>query len=339
MVQAAIYGCKEGMLSSDEAAFFREADPWGFILFARNCQDAEQITRLCHDLRERVGRNAPILIDQEGGRVARLVPPVAPRRPPMDRFGELMKLDPKKAKEAARLGAKLLAEDCRAVGVDVNCVPVLDVPEPGAHDIIGDRALSRRAEAIATLGREVVEGSIEGGCLPVVKHLPGHGRALADSHLELPRVSARREDLEAVDFAPFAALHDAPLGMTAHIVYEALDPDRPATLSPMLIETVIRGEIGFDGLLMTDDLSMKALQGSFTDRASEALKAGCDLVLHCNGEMDEAQAVAAGTGALSKDAQRRSEAALARIPRDRPGFDREAAEARFAELLAPVTTA
>jgi beta-N-acetylhexosaminidase len=301
--------------------------------------EAEQVLRLCRDLRESVGRNAPILIDQEGGRVARLTPPLAPRRPPMDRFGELSKLDPKRADEAAFLGAKLLAEDCRALGVDVNCVPVLDVPQPGAHAVIGDRALSSRAEVIARLGRQVVDGTIAGGCLPVVKHLPGHGRAEADSHHDLPRVSAPRAELEAVDFEPFRALSDAPLGMTAHIVYDALDPDRPATLSEAVIRDVIREGFGFDGLLMTDDLSMKALTGGFAERASGSLKAGCDLVLHCNGEMPEMTEVAKGTSALTSDAERRSAAALSLIPRDRPEFDREAAEARFAELLRPVLAA
>ncbi|MBB4657714.1 beta-N-acetylhexosaminidase [Parvularcula dongshanensis] len=338
MATAAIYGCAGETLSSDEAAFFRDADPWGFILFARNCGGTKQIVRLCHQLRETVARNAPILIDQEGGRVARLKPPLAPRRPPMDRFGELAKLDPEKAKEAAFLGAKLLAEDCRNLGIDVNCVPVLDVPQPGAHDIIGDRALSTRAEMIGTLGRQVVDGSLAGGCLPVIKHLPGHGRALADSHLELPRVTDDREELEEVDFAPFRALADAPLGMTAHIVFDALDPDRPATLSGTVIRDVIREGFGFDGLLMTDDLSMKALTGRFRDRAEASLNAGCDVVLHCNGEMAEMTDVAEGAKALEGEAARRGDAALALIPRDRPDFDRDGAEARFSELLRPVIT-
>ena len=314
MVQAAIYGVAGEAVTADEKAFLRDADPWGFIVFKRNLGEADRIRRLCADLREAVGRDAPILIDQEGGRVARLVPPLAPRRPPMDRYGELAKLDPAKAESAARLGASLLARDCRTLGIDVNCAPVLDVRQPGTHDAIGDRALARDARTVTRLGRAVIEGTMAGGCLPVIKHLPGQGKAEADSHLELPRIRAPREELEAVDFAPFAALNDAPLGMTTHVVFEAIDPDRPCTQSEAVIEDAIRGACGFGGLLMTDDLSMHALGGGFRERTERALAAGCDLVLHCNGDMAEMAGVAEGAGPLTAAAARRSDRALAMRP-------------------------
>ena len=335
MVQAAIYGVLGTALTPDEAAFLRDADPWGFIVFRRNLDEADQVRRLCADLRAAVGRDAPVLIDQEGGRVARLVPPLAPRRPAMDRYGELSKLDPAKADEAARLGARLLARDCRTLGIDVNCAPVLDVRQPGTHDAIGDRALARDPQTVARLGRAVIEGTLAGGCLPVVKHLPGQGRAEADSHLELPRIRAPLDELRAVDFAPFTALSDATLGMTTHVVFEAIDPERPCTQSPAVIAEAIRGAGGFDGLLMTDDLSMHALGGGFQERAERALGAGCDLVLHCNGDASEMRAVAEGVQALTPDAERRSARALAARP---GGVDAmgEAEEARLNALLRPV---
>ena len=334
MVQATIYGVSGETLTPGEAAFLRDADPWGFIVFRRNLGEADQVRRLCAGLREAVGRDAPILIDQEGGRVARLVPPLAPKRPPMDRYGELAKLDPAKAEEAARLGAKLLARDCRRLGIDVNCAPVLDVRQPDTHDAIGDRALARDPQTVARLGRAVMDGLMVGGCLPVIKHVPGQGKAMSDSHHELPRVTAPREELEAVDFPPFRALRDAPLGMTTHVVLEAIDPDHPCTQSKAVIEDAIRGACGFDGLLMTDDLSMHALAGDFTQRAERALAAGCDVVLHCNGDMDEMEAVAAGAGALSADGQRRADAALAVRPVEDAGAEAED-EMTFAALLKP----
>ena len=335
MVQAAIYGVAGTRLTADEAAFLRDADPWGFIVFRRNLADADDIRRLCADLREAVGRNAPVLIDQEGGRVARLVPPLAPRRPPMDRYGELAKLDPSRAQAAAFLGAKLLARDCRTLGIDVNCAPVLDVRQPDTHDAIGDRALARDARTVARLGRAVVDGTLAGGCLPVVKHVPGQGRAEADSHLELPRIRATRAELEATDFAPFRALADAVLGMTTHVVFEAIDPERPCTQSRAVVEDAIRGACGFDGLLMTDDLSMHALGGGFAQRAERALDAGCDLVLHCNGDMAEMRAVAVGAAPLTPDAERRSARALAMRPADAARMA-EADEAALDEMLRPV---
>ncbi|MEM9421226.1 MAG: beta-N-acetylhexosaminidase [Pseudomonadota bacterium] len=336
MASAAIYGCEGTTLGEAEEKFFREADPWGFILFRRNCESADQVWALCDALRSAVGREAPILVDHEGGRVSRLSPHIAPKRPPMEVFFQIVAdagLDP--AVKAARLGGELLARDASAIGLNVNCVPMIDVRQPDAHEIVGDRALGEDPDTVIALGRAVMEGTLKGGCLPVIKHIPGHGRAKADSHLELPRVDAAADELNAVDFAPFSALSDAPLGMTAHIVYDALD-EAPATLSSSVIEDVIRRKIGFDGLLMTDDLSMKALQGSFTDRAEASLKAGCDLVLHCNGEMKEMTAVAAGTGALTAKAEARSERALAQLC-PVGDVDLEALEEAFASLTNTAT--
>ena len=311
MVSAAIYGCEGTALSESEEKFFRETDPWGFILFRRNCETADQVWSLCDALQSAVGREAPILVDHEGGRVSRRSPHIAPKRPPMGLFFEIAETKGiEVGVKAARLGGELLARDAMAVGLNVNCVPMVDVRQPDAHDIVGDRALGEAPDIVTALGRAVMEGTFAGGCLPVIKHIPGHGRATSDSHLDLPKVEASREDLEDNDFAPFKALADAPLGMTAHIVFEALDADRPATLSPQVIEKIIRGTIGFDGLLMTDDLSMKALSGSFTDRAAASLKAGCDLVLHCNGDMVEMKAVAEGTGELTEGGEVRSQRAL-----------------------------
>ncbi len=331
--KAVIFGCSGETVTPEEVQFFQTHQPWGFILFARNCASPQQIQTLCSDLRACVNDpDAPILIDQEGGRVARLKPPQWPARPPMEHF---TKLGASESEEAAFLGARLLAEDVREVGVNVNCVPVLDVPLPDAHDIIGDRALGTMPEQVARLGREVIDGSLDGQVLPIIKHIPGHGGAMADSHLDLPIVDASREELENIDFAPFRALNDAPMAMTAHVVYSAIDADNPATLSPTVINKVIRGHIGFDGLLMTDDLWMKALSGSFKDRCEQALTAGCDMLLHCNGEMDEMQPIAATAPILSGKALERAERVMAAL-KPVSAFDREAAEERFNKLLKPV---
>jgi beta-N-acetylhexosaminidase len=292
---AAIYDCEGARLSKDERAFFRDADPWGFILFARHCESRENVRALCDELRDCVGRaGAPILIDQEGGRVARLKPPLFPAHPPMGAIGALWTKSEQDARDAARLNGFLLARMITELGVTVDCAPMLDVRQKDAHDIVGDRAASEDPDVVAALGRELMEGLLEGGALPVIKHIPGHGRARADSHHELPRVSASRDDLRAVDFKPFRALNDAPMGMTAHIVFEAYDPELPATLSPSVIRDVIRGEIGFDGLLMTDDLKMKALKLPLEHRAEAALKAGCDIALCCNFSLAEKVAAARG---------------------------------------------
>lgn len=304
---AAIYAPAGTELNEAEGAFFREASPWGFILFSRNVDDPQQVLRLTSELRNTVGRNAPILIDQEGGRVQRLRAPHWKEWPPVRDLGD-EGADELSVLKALRQRYGEIARELIAVGIDVNCVPLLDVPQPNAHPIIGNRALGWSATEIAVRGREAMAGLMENGVLPVIKHLPGHGRALHDSHEELPRVSATLEELRKVDFPPFLSMRDAPLGMTAHVVYEALDPENCATLSPAVLD-VIRMELGFDGLLMTDDLSMKALTGPMRERAQTALDAGCDVVLHCNGDMDEMQEVASVTPHLSGDGQRRAERA------------------------------
>jgi len=327
---ACILGCEGLKLSEDERAFFRDADPWGFILFKRNVESPDQVRALTEDLRDCIGRaDAPILIDQEGGRVQRLGPPHWRRYPPGRAYGDLLANDPLQRREIARLGARLLAHDLVAVGINVDCLPVLDVPAPGAHDVIGDRAYGDEVQTVALLGRAAAEGLIAGGVLPVIKHIPGHGRATADSHLNLPVVDARRAELEARDFEPFRVLSDMPMAMTAHVVYAALDPRQPATTSPMVIRKVIRGAIGFSGLLMSDDLSMKALSGDFAERTHASLAAGCDVVLHCNGNMAEMKAVLSGCRTLQGKAKARAAAALDRLARSPEPFDAGEARARF----------
>ena len=287
---AAIYAPAGHELSDIEREFFRETSPWGFILFARNVDNPQQVLRLTSDLRETVGRNAPILIDQEGGRVQRLRAPHWKEWPPVRDLGDEDD-DEISVLHALRQRYAEIARELISVGIDVNCVPLLDVPQPNAHPIIGNRALGWTATEIAVRGREAMAGLMENGVLPVIKHLPGHGRSLHDSHEELPRVPAALDELRRVDFPPFLSMRDAPLGMTAHVIYDAMDPDRCATLSPIVLE-VVRTELGFDGLLMTDDLGMKALTGPMAERARSALDAGCDVVLHCNGDMDEMQEIA-----------------------------------------------
>ena len=336
MPSAAIYDCEGSRLNAEEKAFFRDVDPWGFIVFARHCSSAEELRAHCDELRECVGReDAPILIDQEGGRVARMKPPTFPAHPAPAIFGELWRLDPEKAREAARLNALLLARMVSDAGVTVNCVPMLDAPQPDADEtVIGDRACARHPDVIAALGAEVLAGTLNGGALPVIKHLPGHGRALCDSHHALPQVSARREDLRAVDFQPFQALKDAPMGMTAHVVYEAYDADQPATLSPVIVQDVIRGEIGFDGLLFTDDLRMKALGGAFDGRLRDSYGAGCDVALCCNFTLAEKIESAKALVALDGVSADRAKAATACLqPVERP--DTEPLYARLNALLKP----
>lgn len=329
-IRACILGLAGPTLSPEEAAFFRDVQPWGFILFGRNVESPDQVRRLTAALRETVGRaDAPILVDQEGGRVQRLRPPHWRSYPPGRAYGRIAGNDPLLQREITRLGARLIAHDLASLGINVDCVPVLDVPDPSGHEIIGDRAYGPGPEQVAALGRAAAEGLIAGGVLPVMKHMPGHGRAKADTHLELPVVEAPYEALDGRDFAPFRALSDMPLGMTAHVVYGAIDAKNPGTTSMRVIRDVIRGAIGFDGLLMTDDLSMKALSGDFTTRAHRALAAGCDMVLHCNGDMAEMQAVVKGVRELKGRAARRAEAALARIPRAVEPLDLDEAAARF----------
>jgi beta-N-acetylhexosaminidase len=294
-----IFGCAGTSLSDDEISFYRRVDPLGFILFARNVDTPDQVRALVQSMRDAVGRRAPVLIDQEGGRVQRLKPPHWPRRPAMAVYGKLAARDPALAARAAGLHARLIAADLLALGIDVDCAPVLDVPVPGITDAIGDRAISADPAIVATLGRAVRDGLLAGGVMPVIKHLPGHGRALVDSHATLPVVRAGRDELRAVDLVPFKALADTPWGMTSHCLYAAIDPDLPATRSPTVIAELIRGEIGFDGLLVSDDLSMGALTGGYDDRAAACLAAGCDVALHCNGKMDEMEGVARGVGPMS----------------------------------------
>jgi beta-N-acetylhexosaminidase len=329
-LRACILGCAGPTLSTQEAAFFRDVKPWGFILFGRNVENPDQVRRLTEALRDTAGRaDAPILVDQEGGRVQRLKAPHWRTYPPGRAYGRLAGNDPLLKREITRLGARLIAHDLAALGINVDCVPVLDVPDPGGHEIIGDRAYGQTPDEVASLGRAAAEGLIAGGVLPVIKHIPGHGRAMADSHIELPVVEAGYGELDARDFPPFRALSDMPMAMSAHVIFTAVDPKRPATTSRKVNRQVIRGAIGFDGLLMTDDLSMKALQGDFTARARDSLAAGCDVVLHCNGDMGEMRAVVAGTGDLKGKAARRAQAALARIPRKVEPLDVAEAVARF----------
>ena len=330
--RALIVGLSGPDLTDDERRFFREIDPWGFILFRRNVVDRAQVARLTAELRAAVGRRAPVLIDQEGGRVQRLAPPVWPAYPPGRAYGQLA--SPFARREAAWLGARLIAHDLHEVGVDVDCLPVLDVPSPGAHDVIGDRAYGADPATVASLGRAAAEGLLSGGVLPVVKHIPGHGRAGADSHHDLPVVDAPLAELEARDFAPFRVLADMPLAMTAHVVFTAIDAGRPATTSPEVISRIIRGAIGFKGLLMSDDLSMKALSGGFRARTEAALAAGCDVALHCNGDLAEMRAVAEGAPVLAGKAKRRAAAALARIKHLPEPFDPVDAAARLDAVLA-----
>lgn len=309
----AIFGFAGLALTDAERGFFREADPVGFIVFARNCRDKAQLRALTDSLRDLSGRDdVPILIDQEGGRVARLKPPEWPEFPSSWRFAELYEKAPISAIEAARVNAQAIALTLAEMGVNVDCLPLLDVRQEGSHDIVGDRALGSEPMQVAALGRAVLEGLEAGGVVGVVKHMPGHGRSRVDSHKELPIVEASEEEL-AVDIAPFLALKDAAMGMTAHLLYRAWDEERPGSLSPIVIEKIIRGRIGFDGLLMSDDLAMGALSGTAGERARDAVAAGCDIALYCSGELAENEDVAAALGEIGEAASARLERAMARI--------------------------
>jgi beta-N-acetylhexosaminidase len=330
---AFIAGAAGALLTADECAFLREADPWGLILFARNVESPDQVSRLVAGFREAVGRaDAPVLVDQEGGRVQRLGPPHWPSYPSGATYGQLYRRDQSAGLTAARLGARLIAADLAALGISVDCMPIADVPVPGADSVIGGRAFGATAGVVSAIAAAFAEGLLDGGVLPVVKHIPGHGRAAADSHHQLPVVATDRPTLEATDFAAFRPLAGLPLAMTAHVVFSAIDSIAPATTSATMVREVIRGSIGFDGLLMSDDLSMNALSGTIAQRARAVIAAGCDVVLHCNGRLDEMQAVAAETPRLSGRAAERAAAALAsqRRPTD---IDVAAARDRFAALL------
>ena len=310
---AAILGCAGPRLSEAERRFFATADPFGFILFARNIEDADTLRRLTGELRDAVGWNAPIFIDQEGGRVQRIRPPLARDWPPP--LDHVVRLGAD-AEAGMRLRSQILALDLQGYGIDGNCAPMLDVARPATHAVLRNRCYGETLETVVRIGRAVAEGLMAGGVLPVIKHMPGHGLAQIDSHLDLPRSPAAREELDAVDFAAFKPFSDLPLGMTAHLVFDAID-DAPATTSRRMID-LIRHEIGFYGLLMTDDISMQALSGPVAARGAAALAAGCDLVLHCNGDLAEMQALVERVGPMSAAALTRAEAALAARPEPEP---------------------
>ena len=332
-----IFGCAGLTLSPDDRAFFREADPLGFILFGRNVADPAQVRALVTDLRRSVGRvDAPVLIDQEGGRVARLRPPHWRAAPPAGRIGALAATQGLDAAcEAVRLNSRLMAAELADLGIDVDCAPVADVPISGAHDVIGDRAFADDPVLVGKLAHAAAIGLLEGGVIPIVKHIPGHGRARADSHAELPVVDTAEGLLARTDFVPFHTLAHLPWAMTAHVLYSAIDPERPATTSPRVITDIIRGAIGFDGVLVSDDISMKALRGALPDLATAILQAGCDLVLHCTGDLAEMRSIAPALSPLPEaTAQRLRRGRDMRLPQDGAhGWDRAAARARFDELM------
>ena len=330
---AAIFGLSGPHLTEAERDLFLRAQPVGYILFARNIQSPNQVKSLTADLRGLSEATPLILIDQEGGRVARLKPPHWRAAPSARRFGDLARTDRDAACRATGINAGLLAAELAVLGINVDCAPVLDLPVSGAHDIIGDRAFAADPETVSLLGRAFCAGMIAAGVLPVIKHIPGHGRATVDSHQDLPRVPDTLETLRRTDFAPFTALADMPLAMTAHIVYVAIDAEAPATLSRKVIQETIRGEIGFDGVLMTDDLGMRALSGTPESLAETALRAGCDLILHCSGDLSEMQSITEACGAPGPDAQRRICQALALLPAGSATVDMAAMLDELASLL------
>jgi beta-N-acetylhexosaminidase len=330
---AFITGVAGTELTAEERAFIATARPWGFILFKRNVADPAQVSSLARELRSLIGdADAPILIDQEGGRVQRFGPPHWPLYPPGAAFGRLYDLDPALGLTAARLSARLIADDLISTGVTVDCLPLADVPVAGANAVIGDRAYGTEPGKVAAIARAVTEGLEDGGILPVLKHIPGHGRATADTHFALPRVDTPESELKTTDFAAFQPLSDLPMAMTAHVVFSAFDAAHPATTSARMIERVIRGFIGFQGLLMSDDLSMNALAGSIAERTRAVFAAGCDIVLHCNGKLEEMRQVAGETPELSGKALDRANRALAARKPPKP-FDRAAARAELDALI------
>ena len=306
----AIFGLAGLALTDDERAFFREADPAGYILFGRNVQDRAQVRALTEELRAIHGRERLLIsIDQEGGRVARMKPPEWEPFPPGEAFARLWRVAPASAIEAARANAEALGHDLAEVGITVDYTPLLDVRQPGAHDVIGDRAFGTEPMQVAALGRAVLDGLARAGIAGCIKHMPGHGRACADSHKELPTVEADEAELET-DLEPFRTLRNAPIGMTAHVRYTAWDAENPGTLSPVVIKEVIRGRIGFSGLLLTDDIDMEALAGSVPERAERAIAAGCDIVLNCWAKMDDMVGIAERLPVISNMAQKRLDHAL-----------------------------
>lgn len=333
-MRALITGLAGPDLAPAEAEFLRRVRPCGLILFARNLVSHDQIARLVADARTAIGHDDNlVLIDQEGGRVQRLRPPLGRSLPPARAYAELYAANRDAALDAARSQSRLVAADLAALGINCDCAPVLDVPVAGAHDIIGDRAYGTTPEQVAALGRAVAEGFLDGGVLPVIKHIPGHGRATADSHLDLPVVETPHALLSATDFAPFKALADMPAAMTAHVVFAAIDPHNPASTSARVTGDVIRGEIGFDGLLMSDDLSMRALSGTIGTRAEAVIAAGSDVALHCNGDLAEMEEAAARLPTLTGKSRLRFFAAMARLGRPQP-FDPATAVAKLSQVLA-----
>ena len=328
MMQAAIYGLEGLALSADERGFFSDCKPSGFILFRRNCDNPGQLLQLTDSLRALTGRDdVPILIDQEGGRVARMRPPQWPAFPAAEKFADLYALAPSSAIEAIRANASALALMLRSAGINVNALPLLDVRQKGASDIIGDRSLGYEPMQVAALGRAVLDGFARAGLIGIIKHIPGHGRALVDSHKDLPVVTASADELE-IDLEPFERLSSAAMGMTAHVVYTAWDPELPSSQSRRVIHDIIRERIGFNGWLMSDDIGMEALKGDFGSRAAKVVEAGCDVALHCSGNMTEMIAVASAVPAMSSDGNERLERALAsmRIEADDLDFAEEIAK-------------
>jgi beta-N-acetylhexosaminidase len=334
-MRAFITGLAGSALTEGERGFLREAQPWGLILFKRNVTEPGALRRLVEEARAALGRGAPVLVDQEGGRVQRLGPPHWPSYPPGAAYGAIYDRDREAGLAAARLGARLIAADLALLGIDVDCLPLADVQSAGVSPAIGDRGYGATPDKVAAIAGAVAQGLREGGVLPVLKHMPGHGRANVDTHKSLPVVDADRATLEATDFAAFRPLAGLPLGMTAHVVFSAIDPVAPATVSVTIVRDVIRDSIGFKGLLMSDDISMGALSGSVAERSRAALAAGCDVVLHCNGEMAEMLAVAGEAPPLSGASARRATAALA-AKRPAAPIDLAAARAQFAGLMAGV---
>jgi beta-N-acetylhexosaminidase len=336
MTKAFITGCSGTRLSADERRLFDDERPWGLILFARNIRDAQQIRDLVADFREVVGnREAPVLIDQEGGRVRRLRPPLVQDYPPGAVYGLLYGNAPDAGERAAWLCGRLIGADLADLGITVDCLPIVDVPRGDTSDVIGDRAYGTEPEVIARIGRAMTDGLAAAGVLPVLKHIPGHGPATVDSHLAPPVVDTDLETLRRLDFVPFRALRDLPLAMTAHVVYTAIDGDACATCSPRVIETIIRGELDYQGCLMSDDVSMKALGGEMQARVLSLFQAGCDLALHCNGDFAEMRDVAAASPVLAGESLRRADAAVAARGQGEP-MDRDALQAEFAALLARI---
>jgi beta-N-acetylhexosaminidase len=334
LMQAAIYGFEGLELTPSERDFFRDSDPAGFILFKRNCETREQLHRLTDSLRHLTGRaDLPILIDQEGGRVARMKPPEWLAFPAAERFAELYNVAPSSAIEAARANARAIALMLREVGVNVDALPLLDVRQEGAADIIGDRALGSQPMQVAALGRAVLDGLASGGVVGIVKHMPGHGRAIVDSHDELPIVTASAEELD-VDLEPFERLASAPMGMVAHVVYTVWDPDLPSSQSPIVIDQIIRQRIGFDGFLMSDDSNMNALTGTQAERAVACVAAGCDVALSCNGVLADNVQIAAAIDEISLEGAERLARAMATTMIDAEGLDFTEALAKRDTLLA-----